>query len=106
MEILKILDKTSGGDDIKNIVYEITVKMKKDWDKGNLLSKSQEIKMLLEKELLIKDKAGKELLVKFENYNKEIVDTIGVRKQERIPRKHALYVSKCIANHQDISLNF
>ena len=106
LEILKILDKTSGGDNIKNIVYEVTVKMKKDWDKSNLLSKSQEIKMLLEKELLIKDKAGKELLVKFENYNKEIVDTIGVRKQERIPRKHALYVSKCIANHQDISLNF
>ena len=106
LEILKILDKTSGGDDIKNIVYETTVKMKKDWDKSNLLSKSQEIKMLFEKELLIKDKAGKELLVKFENYNKEIVDTIGVRKQERIPRKHALYVSKCIANHQDISLNF
>ena len=106
LEILKILDKTSGGDDIKNIVYEVTVKMKKDWDKSNLSSKSQEIKMLLEKELLIKDKAGKELLVKFENYNKEIVDTIGVRKQERIPRKHALYVSKCIANHQDISLNF
>ena len=106
LEILKILDKTSVGDDIKNIVYEVTVKMKKDWDKSNLSSKSQEIKMLLEKELLIKDKAGKELLVKFENYNKEIVDTIGVRKQERIPRKHALYVSKCIANHQDISLNF
>ena len=80
--------------------------MKEDWNKKDLLNKSEEIKRLLLKELNLRDKASKVLLVKFEDYNKQIVDTIGIRKQERILKKHALYVSKCTASHENISLSF
>jgi hypothetical protein len=106
LEILEIMDKTSGGDEIKDIVYETSEKMKENWKKKEILRKAQDIQKLLQKELSLRDRSAKELLVKFETYNKEIVDTLGVRKQERIPRKHALYVSKCTASHEDISLNF
>jgi len=106
LEILEIMDKMSGGDEIKDMVYDTSEKMKDNWNKREILSKTQQIQKLLEKELSLRDKASRQLLVKFENYNKQIVDTIGVRKQERIPKKHALYVSRCTANHEDISLNF
>ncbi len=106
LEILEIMDKTSGGDEIKDIVYETSERMKENWNKKEILRKGQDVQKLLQKELTLRDKSAKELLVKFETYNKEIVDTLGVRRQERIPRKHALYVSKCTASHEDISLNF
>jgi len=105
-EILGIMDKMSGGDEIKDIIYDTGEKMKEDWNKKEILIKTQEIQKLLQKELSVRDLAAKQLLVKFENYNKQIVDTIGVRKQERIPKKHALFVSRCTANHEDVSLNF
>jgi len=106
LEILEIMDKTSGGDEIKDIVYETSERMKENWNKKEILRKAQDVQKLLQKELTLRDRSAKELLVKFETYNKEIVETLGVRKQERIPRKHALYVSKCTASHEDISLNF
>ncbi|MFM7673321.1 MAG: hypothetical protein ACKO5H_02010, partial [Candidatus Fonsibacter sp.] len=106
LEILEIMDKMSGGDEIKDMVYDTSEKMKDNWNKREILSKTQQIQKLLEKELLLRDKAAKQLLVKFENYNKQIVDTIGVRMQERIPKKHALYISSCTAGHEDVSLNF
>ncbi len=105
-EILGIMDKMSGGDEIKDIIYDTGEKMKDDWNKKEILIKTQEIQKLLQKELSVRDQAAKQLLVKFENYNKQIVDTIGVRMQERIPKKHALFVSRCTSNHEDVSLNF
>ncbi len=106
LEVLEVMDKVSGGDEIKDLVYDTGEKMKESWNKREILSRTQQIQKLLEKELSLRDKASRQLLVKFENYNKQIVDTIGVRKQERIPKKHALYVSRCTASHEDISLNF
>jgi hypothetical protein len=100
------MDKMSGGDEIKDMVYDTSEKMKDNWNKKEILIKTQEIQKLLQKELSVRDQAAKQLLVKFENYNKQIVDTIGVRKQERIPKKHALFISRCTANHEDVSLNF
>ena len=96
----------SGSNEIADVVYDASEKMKENWNKKELLSKAQEIQKLLLKELNIRDKASKELLVKFENYNNQIVNTVGIRKQERLLKKHALYVSKCTASHEDISLSF
>lgn len=106
LEIIEIINKITGGNEIADFVYEVSENMKEDWNKKDLLNKSEEIKRLLLKELNLRDKASKVLLVKFEDYNKQIVDTIGIRKQERILKKHALYVSKCTASHENISLSF
>jgi hypothetical protein len=106
LETVEIINKMSGSNEIADVVYDASEKMKENWNKKELLSKAQEIQKLLLKELNIRDKASKELLVKFENYNNQIVDTVGIRKQERLLKKHALYVSKCTASHEDISLSF
>ncbi|MEM7530133.1 MAG: TRAP transporter large permease subunit [Pseudomonadota bacterium] len=39
-------------------------------------------------------------------YDAAIRDTIGLRKQPRLPIDQALYVAACSADHRDISLNF
>ncbi len=51
-------------------------------------------------------KAQTGLLPELVTYRDAIRNTIGLRKQERLPREHALYVASCSSGHRDISLNF
>ena len=50
LEILEIMDKTSGGDEIKDIVYETSERMKENWNKKEILRKGQDVQKLLQKE--------------------------------------------------------
>ena len=46
------------------------------------------------------------LMIKINQYDDAIKDTIGLRLQERLTKKQAKIVSSCRAIHRDISLNF
>ena len=52
-----------------------------------------------------REKAGS-VLPQMQTYEAAIRDTIGLRVQDRMPRKTALFVAGCSAGHRDISLNF
>ena len=39
-------------------------------------------------------------------YEEAIRNTIGLRKQDRLPKNVAVDVASCLANHRDISLHF
>lgn len=56
----------------------------------------------LEWRLAANESLGKDL----ENYQQSIKSTLGIRQQDRLTRKQALYVARCNAEHRDISLNF
>jgi len=59
-----------------------------------------------EAQLVWRKKAGKELLPKLETYEVAIRNTIGLRKQKRLPKAEALAVAACNSGHRDISLSF
>ena len=46
------------------------------------------------------------LMIKINQYDDAIKDTIGLRLQERLTKKQAKIVSSCRSIHRDISLNF
>ena len=56
--------------------------------------------------LIWRKRAAKELLGPLKAYEASISDTIGLRAQNRLPRKQALYVAKCSSGHLDIGLSF
>ena len=60
----------------------------------------------LDKDLEWRVKASETLGPGLRTYRDAIADTIGLRRQERLPRDIALSVAACSANHRDISLNF
>ena len=57
-------------------------------------------------ELVWRQRAKTELLAELESYEGAIRDTIGLRQQPRMPRKQALELVGCTAEHRDISLYF
>ncbi|MBS1302075.1 TRAP transporter large permease subunit [Loktanella sp. SALINAS62] len=61
---------------------------------------------LFEQEVQWRTRAQSELLPGVIAYDEAIRDTIGLRKQPRLPRAQALAVAACSARHRDISLNF
>jgi hypothetical protein len=82
-----------------------------DIQKGNIdrVSTSQkldEILILYKQEINWREKSTKILLPQFKKYDEAVKDTIGIRQQDKLPKKQALYVAKCDSNHEDISLHF
>jgi len=59
-----------------------------------------------EEDLTWRAKAKDDLLPELITYREAIKDTIGLRKQDKLPREQALYVASCSSGHRDISLNF
>ncbi len=57
-------------------------------------------------ELAWRTEARKNILPKLMAYEASIRNTIGLRQQERLPRKQALFVAGCSSGHRDISLSF
>jgi len=66
----------------------------------------EEAQALYEQELAWRSRAAEELLPELDRYDMAIRDTIGLRKQPKLPREQALFIASCNAEHRDISLNF
>lgn len=106
-EIMEKLDKVSGTNEIKDIMYGVINNIQKEGvDREAINQKLSEITTLYNKELNWRDKASKNLLPQFEKYDEAVKDTIGIRQQDKLPNKQALYIAKCNSNHEDISLHF
>lgn len=61
---------------------------------------------LLRAEVAWRDRAARTLLPKLKVYEAAIADTIGLRRQPRLPDQVALEVADCSATPRDIYLNF
>ena len=58
------------------------------------------------KELAWRQKAAQTVLAGLSTYEETIRNTIGLRKQSRLPKEVAIDVASCLADHRDISLHF
>ena len=106
-EVMEKLDKVSGTNEIKDIMYSVISDIQKgNIDRVSTSQKLDEILILYKQEINWREKSTKILLPQFKKYDEAVKDTIGIRQQDKLPKKQALYVAKCESNHEDISLHF
>lgn len=106
-DVMFKLDKISGTNEIKESVYSIIG----DIQKGNIdrqltNKKINETLNLLNKEINWREKSAKIVLPYLQKYDAEIKNTIGIRQQDKLPNKQAVYIAKCESGHHNISLHF
>jgi len=106
-EVMDRLDKVSGTNEIKDLMYSVIGDIQKgNVDRDTISQKLNEISNLYNKELNWRDKPAKVLLSQLVKYDEAIKDTIGVRQQDKLPNKQALSIAKCESGHHNISLHF
>jgi len=60
----------------------------------------------LDADLAWRQKAAEEILPKLAEYDAAVVNNIGLRQQDRLPKDMALDVAACLSDHRDVSLSF
>ena len=99
--------KVDGAGDIRSLLTKARSAIKaKTPDPDAMAERLSEAVTRLEEELAWRRRAENQLEPALDTYNEAIKDTIGLRGQPRLPKKQALYVASCSADHKDISLNF
>jgi hypothetical protein len=75
-------------------------------DKAKALKRLDIAMKLYETELTWRQNAAQTVLAGLQTYEEAIRNTVGLRKQPRLPENVAIDVASCLANHRDISLHF
>ncbi len=102
--ILEETDKLAGMGNVSEIIYNAIQKIKA----GDIVA----IKNFNDQAILaLKEGTGwrakaQTLLAQINKYDQVIKDTIGLRSQDNLTKQQAVYIAKCDANHEDISLDF
>ena len=103
------LSKVKGASSIKSKLYKVRSTLKKDktdeaTDKAMTLYKSAQASF--DKDVIWRKKAAKNLLDELNQYDKALLNTIGLRLQKRLTDTQAKDVAACLSHHRDISLSF
>jgi len=75
-------------------------------DKAKALDELAKAISLFEKDLEWRTKAADTALPGLQTYEQAIRNTIGLRKQPKLPTEQAVEVAGCLSYHRDVSLNF
>jgi hypothetical protein len=75
-------------------------------DKNEALKALDATLQAYEKELGWRRRSADQLLAELRRYEEAIHDTIGIRKQERVPAHVVPAIAACTSHHRDISLQF
>ena len=102
--IMEQTDKLSGMNKVSDIIYSSIQKIK-DNDKATIKKLNQEATGFLKSSSEWRLKA-RAILPELIKYDGAIKDTIGLRSQDNLTKNQAIYVAKCNASHEDVSLDF
>ncbi len=102
--IMEQTDKLSGMNKVSDIIYSSIQKIK-DNDKTIIKKLNQEAIGFLKSSSEWRLKA-RAILPELIKYDGAIKDTIGLRSQDNLTKNQAIYVAKCNASHEDVSLDF
>ena len=81
---------------VKGTIYSVIADIQKgNNDRQITNEKINESLNLINKEIKWREKPAKILLPYLEKYDDEIKDTIGIRQQDKLPKKRALHIAKC-----------
>jgi tripartite ATP-independent transporter DctM subunit len=75
-------------------------------DKDAALKALDDAIKVYEADLAWRQRAARDVLPALRAYDAAIRDTVGLRKQERLPYDKALALAGCLAHHRDLSLHF
>ncbi len=75
-------------------------------DKAKALKRLDTALETYRSELAWRQKAASSVLAGLRTYDEAIRDTIGLRKQSKLPSGQAVDIAACMAHHRDISLHF
>ena len=93
--------------EIKKYLTKARKKLKKNFNKKDeALYLIRDAKLLFIEEINSRKIGEKLLLESFKNLKDISRDNFGLRKQEKLSKKQAIFVARCKAAHKDISLNF
>ncbi|MCB1509629.1 MAG: TRAP transporter large permease subunit, partial [Hyphomicrobiaceae bacterium] len=96
-----------GAGDVRSALYNVRRELRrKTPDRKKAREEWQKAVAALEAQLSWRKRAEKDLLAGLATYEGAIRNTIGLRKQTKLPRTEALAVAACSSSHRDISLNF
>jgi len=102
--IMEQTDKISGISNVSDIIYSSIQKIK-DNEKSSIKKLNQEAIGILKSSSEWRLKA-QAILPELIKYDEVIKDTIGLRSQDHLTKNQAIYVAKCNASHEDVSLDF
>jgi len=96
-----------GASAVRSEVYKARRALtQREPDKNAALKELDKALQVYESELAWRRKAAQDVLPGLRSYEQAIRDTIGLRKQERLPKDVVPTIASCTAHHRDISLQF
>ena len=106
-EFERKFNKFNQVSNIKKPIKNARKLLKKNYDKkSEALELIMESKLIYEKEIFWRLKAKDILLEDFILLSKLGEETFGLRKQDSLNKEQAVYLARCKASHEDISLYF
>jgi tripartite ATP-independent transporter DctM subunit len=106
-DLLKTLGTIPGTDDIREALGDLRKALRaKTADADKVKAALEASIAAFDAQVEWRQRAVKELLPGLSAYEAAIRDTIGLRKQPKLPHDKALQIARCSASHRDISLNF
>ena len=96
-----------GADAVRSQIYKARRALtQREPDKNAALKELDKALQIYESEVAWRRKAAQDVLPGLRSYNQAVQDTIGLRKQEKLPRDVVPSIAGCTAYHRDISLQF
>jgi tripartite ATP-independent transporter DctM subunit len=106
-DVLGKVNTVSGADNLREAVSKTRRALRgTSPDKNTALKALDDAMKVYAADLDWRRRAARELLPGLRAYNEAIHDTIGLRKQEKLPHAVAVDLAGCLAYHRDISLYF
>ncbi len=106
-EVARLVGGIEGTRAIKSPLEQARRALKaKDPNRTQAAELLDEALQAYEQDLAWRQRAMAELLPELQAYEAAIRDTIGLRRQSRLPRQQALAVASCSSHHRDVSLSF
>ncbi|MFY0691222.1 MAG: TRAP transporter large permease subunit [Paracoccaceae bacterium] len=106
-EVERLVGEVNGAGEIRSLLSKARRKIdSRNQDYDEAAENIEKALETLRSEIEWRTRASTELTAPLVAYDAAIRDTIGLRKQGKLPREQALFVASCSSGHRDISLNF
>ena len=105
--ILSEFGKIPGVSKVRSAFYNVRKTIRgKTPDPAKALELHQQAMDKYNQELSWRQKANETILAELNSYNSQILETIGLRQQTKLPRNTALAITGCLSEHRELTLYF
>ena len=105
-EIERSLGSVEGTSAIRSLLSKARKSLDRNPKPKRAVKPLQEAAAMVASESVWRTEAGTAMSAGVAAFELEVRDTIGLRKQDRLPRGNAIAVARCLSSHRDISLHF